>query len=222
MNTVKTAHTAPPRPRLLVLGATGGTGRLIVAEALARGFEVRALVRSPAKASGLEGAELFIGDARDQAALRNALEGMDAVVSALGTPVSPFREVTVLSTATKALVNAMKAAGVSRLVCITGMGAGDSAGHGGFVFDRLILPALLRKVYADKDRQEAIVRGSGLDWVLVRPAVLNDKAPTHAIRALTDLSGFHGGTIARADVAGFVLDQVNTGTWLGRSPLITW
>ncbi|WP_411880845.1 NAD(P)-dependent oxidoreductase [Polaromonas sp. YR568] len=222
MNAIKTAHTAPARPKILVLGATGGTGRLIVAQALARGFEVRALVRSPAKAGGLEGAEIFIGDARDPAALRKALEGRDVVVSALGTPVSPFREVTLLSSATKALINAMKAAGVSRLVCITGMGAGDSAGHGGLVFDRLILPALLRKVYADKDRQEAIVRDSGLDWVLVRPAVLNDKPAGHGIRALTDLSGFHGGTIARADVASFVLDQVNTDTWLGRSPLIAW
>lgn len=221
MNAIKTAPTAPARPRLLVLGATGGTGRLIVAQALARGFQVRALVRSPAKASGLEGAELFIGDARDPAALRKALEGMDAVVSALGTPASPFREVTLLSSATTALVGAMKAAGVSRLVCITGMGAGDSAGHGGFVFDRLIFPALLRKVYADKNRQEAIVKGSGLDWVLVRPSVLNDKAPMHAIRALTDLSGFHGGTVARADVASFVLDQVHADTWLGRAPLIS-
>jgi hypothetical protein len=84
-------------------------------------------------------------------------------VSALGTPVGPFREVTVLSSATKALVAAMKAAGVSRLVCITGIGAGDSAGHGGSVFDRLILPALLRKVYADKNRQEAIVQTAGED-----------------------------------------------------------
>lgn len=222
MNAVNTVNSGLARQKILVLGATGGTGRLIVKEALARGFEVRALVRSPAKASGLEGAEVFIGDARDEAALRKALQGMDAVVSALGTPVSPLREVTLLSSATKALVSAMKATGASRLVCITGMGAGDSAGHGGFVFDRLILPALLRKVYADKDRQEAIVRGSGLDWVLVRPSVLNDKAPTHKIRALTDLSGFHGGTIARADVASFVLDQVHTDTWLGRSPLISW
>lgn len=222
MNSVNTAHSDVARRKLLVLGATGGTGRLIVKEALARGFSVRVLVRSPEKTSGLEGAEVFVGDARDEAALSKALEGRDAVVSALGTPVSPFREVAVLSSATKALVHAMKAAGVSRLVCITGMGAGDSAGHGGFVFDRLILPVLLRKVYADKNRQEAVVRGSGLDWVLVRPSVLNDKSARHEIRALTDLSGFHGGTIARADVASFVLDQVHTDTWLGRSPLITW
>ncbi len=222
MNPVKSGQADLARPKLLVLGATGGTGRLIVKEALARGFEVRALVRSAAKASGLDGAEIFIGDARDEAALHKALQGRDAVVSALGTPVSPFREVTLLSSATNALVNAMKAAGVARLVCITGMGAGDSAGHGGFVFDRLIQPALLRKVYADKNRQEAVVRNSGLDWVLVRPSVLNDKPATHEVRAFTDLSSFHGGTIARADVANFVLDQVQANTWLGCSPLISW
>lgn len=222
MNAVNTVHPDPARPKILVLGATGGTGRLIVKQALARGFAVRVLVRSPAKAAGLDGAEVFIGDARDEAVLRKALEGVDAVVSALGTPASPFKEVTLLSSATKALVNAMKATGVSRLVCITGMGAGDSAGHGGFVFDRLIFPALLRKVYVDKNRQEAIVRDSGLDWVLVRPSVLNDKPAKHETRALTDLSGFHGGTIARADVASFVLDQVHANTWLGRAPLISW
>jgi uncharacterized protein YbjT (DUF2867 family) len=221
MNRAPAARTHLARPRLLVLGATGGTGRLIVKQALARGFAVRALVRSPEKATDLAGAELCVGDARDPAALARALEGQDAVVSALGTPVSPFREVTVLSSATDALVAAMKTAAVRRLVCIIGIGAGDSAGHGGSVFDRLILPALLRKVYADKDRQEAIVRASGLDWVLVRPSVLNDRAPAEEVRALSDLSGFHGGTIARADVARFVLDQVNADTWLHRSPLIS-
>jgi len=189
------AKTSPSK--ILVLGATGGTGRLIVSQALARGHQVTALVRSPAKASDLKGARLVVGDVRDETALREALKGQDAVVSALGTPASPYREVTLLSTATRALVDAMKAEHVSRLVCITGMGAGESAGHGGLLFDRLIFPLLLRKVYADKDRQEAIVRDSGLDWVLVRPAVLNDKPGRDAIRSLEELSKFRGGTISR-------------------------
>lgn len=208
--------------RLLVIGATGPTGRLIVNQALARGFEVTALVRSPEKGRGLDGAKLVVGDARDEAALREALKGRDAVVSALGTPASPFSEVTLLSTATRALVNAMQAENVSRLVCITGIGAGDSAGHGGFVFDKLIFPLLLRKVYADKNRQEAIVRASGLDWVLIRPVVLNDKPGRGTVRALTALAGFHGGAIAREDVAKFTLDQVQGNDWLRRAPLITW
>jgi uncharacterized protein YbjT (DUF2867 family) len=208
--------------KILVLGATGGTGRSIVTQALARGHDVAALVRSPDKASGLKGAELIVGDARDETALRRAIKGRDVVVSALGTPASPIREVTLLSTATRVLVGAMKAEQVSRLVCITGLGAGDSAGHGGFLFDNVIFPLLLRKVYADKNRQEAIVRDSGLDWTLVRPVVLNDKPGRGAIRALTDLSSFHGGTIAREDVARFVLEQLSADTWLRRSPLITW
>ena len=102
-----------------------------------------------------------MGDARDPKVLREALRGRDAVVSALGTPASPFRQVTLLSEVTRTLVDAMKAEGVARLVAITGIGAGDSRGHGGFAFDRLIFPLLLRHVYADKDRQEAIVRRSG-------------------------------------------------------------
>ena len=161
--------------KILVLGGTGGTGRLIVSQALERGQQVTALVRSPEKASDLKGAKLIVGDVRDEKVLREALKDQDAVVSALGTPASPFREVTLLSTATRALVGSMKAEHVSRLVCITGMGAGDSSGHGGFLFDNVIFPLLLKKVYADKNRQETIVRDSGLDWILVRPSVLNDK-----------------------------------------------
>ena len=114
---------------------------------------------------------------------------------------------------------------VRRLVCMTRRGAGDSRGrghgHGGIVFDRLIMPLLLRKVYEDKDRQEALVRASHLDWVLVRPTVLNDKAATGAVRALTDLSLMHGGQIPRADVAAFVVARLTDDTWLHRAPLVT-
>lgn len=217
-----TSAPTDTRRNVLVLGATGGTGRLIVRDALARGYEVTALVRAPDTAGELTGARIVTGDPRDPTVLRGALKGQDAVVSALGTPASPFREVTLLSSATRALVEAMKAEHVRRLVAITGIGAGDSAGHGGFVFDKLIHPLLLRHVYADKNRQEALVRASGLDWILVRPAILNDKPGRDELRVLTDLSDFHGGTIAREDVARFVLDQVETDRWLHEAPLIAW
>jgi len=222
MNTSATNSIQTARPKILVLGATGGTGRLIVSQALARGYEVTALVRSTDKGNALKGAHLIVGDARDETTLRYAMKGHDAVVSALGTPASPFREVTFLSTATRALVSAMKAEHVPRLITITGIGSGDSVGHGGFLFDNVIFPLLLRKVYADKNRQEAIVRDSGLDWVLIRPSVLNDKPSREKVRALVDLSDFHGGTISRADVAKFVLDQVRGDQWLRRAPLVTW
>ncbi|RNJ45520.1 flavin reductase [Mesorhizobium erdmanii] len=208
--------------KILVLGATGATGRLIVAKAIAEGHNVVALVRSKAKAKDLTGAELVEGDARDTTALTRAIAGCDAVVSSLGTAMSPFREVTLLSTATRALVGVMEQQNIRRLVCITGLGAGDSRGHGGFFFDWLLLPLMLRKVYEDKNRQEDAIRASTLDWTIVRPMVLNDKPARGGIKALTDLSGVHGGTIARADVADFVVQQLTADTWLRKSPLITW
>lgn len=221
MSSMNSESGGSAAPKILVLGATGPTGRLIVARAVSLGWDVAALVRSPEKARDLKGASIVVGDARDEAVLRQAMRGREAVVSALGTPASPFREVTALSTATRAIVGAMKAEGIARLVAITGLGAGDSAGHAGFLFDRLIFPLLLRKVYADKNRQEAIIRGSGLDWTIVRPSILTDKPGGSAVRALTDLSGFKGGTISRADVARFILDQVRDGAWIHKTPLIT-
>jgi uncharacterized protein YbjT (DUF2867 family) len=207
--------------KVLILGATGGTGREIVREAGARGHSVVALVRSKISAGGLAGAELVEGDARDEEVLSLALKGCSGVISSLGTSVSPFREVTLLSRATLALVKAMESRNVRRLVCITGLGAGDSRGHGGFLFDNVFFPLLLRKVYADKNRQEDIVRASKLDWVLVRPVVLSNGPATGTVRALTDLSGIYGGTVSRSDVAKFVVQQLTDDGWLHRTPLIT-
>jgi len=206
----------------LLLGATGGTGRQIVREASTKGHSVVALVRSKARAQDLAGVELVEGDARDPIALERALSGCAGAISSLGTSISPFKEVRLLSTATQALVKAMSARQVRRLVCISGLGAGDSRGHGGFLYDDIFFPLLLRKVYEDKDRQEAIVRASNLDWVLVRPTILNDKPATGRVRAATDLSHIHGGAISRADVASFVVAQLTEDTWVRCAPLITW
>jgi len=217
------ADTQPTGPsKILILGATGPTGRHIVRQAVARGYDVTVLVRSPEKAADLNGVGIVVGDARDENALRQAVKGRDAVISALGTPASPFREVTLLSTATRMLVDAMKAEGVARLVAITGIGAGDSAGHGDFLFDNLIFPLLLRKVYADKNRQESIIKENALDWTVVRPSILSNKRGGKTVRALTNLQNFHGGSISREDVATFVLDQVTSDQWLRQTPLITW
>ena len=179
--------------KLLVIGATGGTGREIVRQAAA-GHEVTALARSEGR-EAMPGARLIVGDARDVASLRRAVAGQDAVADSLGSGMSgPFKEVTVFSESTKALIEAMTAEGVRRLVCITGIGAGDSRGHGGFLYDHVVQPVLLRGVYADKDRQEALIRASGLDWVIVRPAMLADGPAVGGTRALMDLEGVHGGT----------------------------
>lgn len=209
--------------KILVTGATGLTGQEIVRQAIAFGHDVTALVRDESKAAALlPGAGLVVGDGRDSAVVGRAVQGCDAVISALGTRKVTFvKKVTVNSESTRVLVDAMRKQGLSRLVCITGLGAGDSAGHGGFVYDRIVKPLILRTIYHDKDRQEAVVRGSGLDWVIVRPTVLTDKPANGRIRAMTDLTGFNGGDIPRADVAAFVISQITSDTWLRQTPLIT-
>ncbi len=206
--------------KVLVLGATGGTGRLIVRDAVAKGHSVVALVRSKTSAN-LPDVRMIEGDARDEATLARAMDGCDTVVSALGTGIG-LRKVDLLTVATHALVTAMMRNGVRRLVCISALGVGDSRGHGGFVFDRLFLPLLLSQAYKDKERQEAAVRASALDWVLVRPAMLTDDPARGSARAFTDLAGVKGGKIARADVARFVVEQLTTDTWLRRTPVLMW
>lgn len=206
--------------KVLVLGATGGTGRLIVRGAVAKNHSVVALVRSTARAD-LPGAALIEGDARNENILGRALDGCDAVVSALGTGIG-FRKVSLLAEATRALVTAMTRHGVRRLVCTSALGVGDSRGHGGFVFDRLFQPLLLSQAYKDKNRQEAVIHASSLDWVVLRPAMLTDEPARGSVRAVSDLAGVNGGKVARADVARFVVDQLTTDTWLRRTPVILW
>ena len=206
--------------KILVLGATGGTGRLIVRDALVKGHSVVALVRSKASAD-LPGVDMIEGDARDEGTLTRALGGCNAVISALGTGMG-FRKVDLLAVATRALVTAMTRNGVRRLVCISALGVGDSHGHGGVVFDRLFQPLLLRHAYEDKARQESAICASSLDWVVVRPARLTDDPARGSVRAVTDLAAVKGGKIARADVARFVVEQLTTDTWLRRTPVLLW
>ncbi len=180
-----------------------------------------ALLRSKASAD-LPGVDMIEGDARDEGTLIRALNGCDAVVSSLGTGPSPFREVSLLTVAIGALVTAMTRNGVRRLVCISVLGVGDSRGHGGFVFDRLLPPLLLSHAYEDKDGQEAAIRASSLDWVIVLPAMLTNDPARGSIRAVTDLAGVTGGKIARADLARFEVEQLTTDSWLRRTPVLLW
>ena len=208
--------------RILVIGATGGTGREIVREALSRGYQVNALALSAADATPLlPGADIIQGDALDGQAVAKALAGCDSVISALGTKLALLHKETLLSTATRVLIGEMHKKAIKRLLCITGIGAGDSRGHGGFLYDHIAQPLLLSSTYKDKDRQEDEIRKSGLDWTIFRPTNLTDDPATGNIRALTDLTGFHGGSIARADVAHFLITELEDRRWACQSPVIT-
>jgi putative NADH-flavin reductase len=194
--------------KILVIGATGATGRELIAQGAALGHKVTAAVRHPESAGLPPNVKTSRVDVADAASLAIAVTGQDAVVSSLGSKLSR-KPTTLLSDGTRNLLNAMQQSAVRRFVCITGIGAGDSRGHGGFFYDRIIQPLLLNEIYKDKDRQEAIVRASDLDWTLVRPGSLTNGAKTGHVKAFTDLTGVTIGKISRADVAAYILAHLD-------------
>lgn len=207
---------------VLVIGATGPTGREILSAAKAAGLALRALARRPEALAGLD-VEVAKGDVRDPESLKRAMQGASAVISALGTPLILKGPVTLLSEGTCNIVKAMQAEGLSRFLCVTGMGAGDSRGHGGFLYDRLILPLVLGRVYADKDRQEAVVRHSGLDWTLVRPAMLKDGPARGEWREITSWAGERNmSAISRADVADFLIRELAAHRYSRQAVNLSW
>jgi len=210
--------------KILVIGASRGIGLETVRTALRAGRSVRALARSAA-AIPIEDAALdkMSGDALDRDTVRNALQDVDLVIQTLGVDFSPrliFEGTRLFSESTRILVDAMKAAGVKRLITVTGLGAGDSRGHGGLLYDAILFPLFLKRVYDDKDVQEWIVRSSGLDWTIVRPGMLTNGPATDQYRVLTASKDWRFGVISRADVANFLVRLTNDRALIGTTPLL--
>lgn len=211
--------------RITLFGATGLTGRHVLAQALERGHEVTALVRRPeAVQLRHERLRLVQGDALDPDAVLRAVQGQDAVLQCLGiggkgdgTPS------TFVSDATRHIVDAMKAHRVRRLVCMSNVGAGDSATFGPWIYRAFILPTYmgwLVAILADKERMEPTVRDSGLDWTLARfPAIL-DRPARGRTRESFDGRDL-GFTITTADTAAYLLDQLETDRNVGKAPSVS-
>ena len=207
---------------LLVIGARRGIGLNLLEQALKKGHEVTGLVRGPNRLD-LHHEKLTVieGNIVDKEAVKRAVEGQDAVCVTIG--IKPTRKpVSVFSIGTKNVVEAMTSSPAKKLICVTGIGAGDSKNHGGFFYDKVINPLLLRTIYQDKDRQEEIVRKSGLDWVIVRPGFLTNESLTGKYQALVDLAGVTAGKISRADVAHFILQELKEEKYLRTTPLLTY
>ena len=210
---------------ILVVGASRGIGNETVQRALADGHSVRALARSAGGAL-LErpGLEKIGGDARDAATVARALSGVDAVIETLGESPSLKAVVsgtTLFSSATRVLIDAMRAASVRRLVAVTGLGAGDSRGRAGwFLYDALVFPLLLKRIYDDKDVQEQMIKASGLDWTIVRPGLLTSGPATGRPRALSAPEDWRAGSVSRADVADFLVREAFERRFLGETPLL--
>ncbi len=207
---------------ILVIGATRGIGKAFSQQAANAGHNVTILARNPEKAPGpTEHLQVLKGDIIDAESVHRAVKGQDAVAITVGMNPS-FRTVTMFSQGTKNVIRAMKARGVNNLICVTGIGAGDSRGRGGFFYDKIFLPLFLKTIYEDKDRQEKMIKESGMNWLIIRPGMLTKGPATGNYRILTDMNRVMAGKISRMDVAHFMLNQVSSMTYAEKTPVIIY
>jgi putative NADH-flavin reductase len=205
--------------RVLIVGATGGTGRQLVAQALERGHVVTALVRDPS-ALLVEHAQLQVvrGDVLDYPSVEAAVQLQEVVLCALGHKRF-FQPTRILSEGTRNILRAMEAHGVRRLVCETALGIGDSAGRMGLSYTFFVIPFVLPFYFWDKTRQERLIATSRVNWVIVRPGALTNGSKrnhyTHGRQVGSVLTTVR---ISRADVADFMLNQMTDNTYLRSAP----
>ncbi|BCY11695.1 NAD(P)-dependent oxidoreductase [Actinoplanes sp. L3-i22] len=200
---------------VVVLGAAGRTGRLIVAEALRSGHSVTAAVRNPDSVAAAPGLRVERADVRDADSLSAVFAGQDAVVCAIGP--SGRKAGDLYSDGARATVTAMRAAGVERLLAITSVGVRHDDPHHAWWYRGLIRP-IGADLYADMARMEQIVRESGLDWTFVRPTYLQDRDATGAYRAVDNSTPKGGWRITRTDVARFIVGELEAHEWSRRAP----
>ncbi len=155
----------------------------------------------------------------DAAALKTFCKGLDAVVFSLGVDTSA--RTMLFSDTTRGLIPAMHAAGARRLIAITGVGSGETRGHGGFLYDRIIFPLFTRHRYADKELQEKMIAQSGLEWVVIRPAPFATAAPAGALNVITEIRPDTRLTkVTRTEVARFTVEQLSNDSYLFQTPFI--
>lgn len=211
--------------RIIIFGATGGTGLELLKQALQQGFEVTAYVRDPSKLP-VTNPHLTVvkGDILDAGAVQNALKGQDAVFCTLGAPAN--KTGVIRSQGSLNIIKGMQANGVKRLICQTSLGYGDGKAalkQTSFIFKNIIVPFLLKKAFEDHAIQEEHIKHSGLEWTIIRPGNLTDGALTGSYQHGEEL---HKKKIAvkvsRADVAHFMLQELHNPGYLYRTPGISY
>lgn len=204
---------------IIVFGATGKTGIEVVKQSLAQNHHVTAFVRNPDKLTiEHDNLTVVVGDVLDSATVSPAVINQDAVICALGVG-NTLGETTLLSEGTHNIITGMQAADVSRLIVVSAMGVGESWDQLG-VMAKFFFKVVLKHVVADHARQEALVHASSLAYTIVRPSGLTDGAKTGSYIFGTE-SSIKAGRIPRADVADFILKQVDNDAFLGQAVSVT-
>jgi uncharacterized protein YbjT (DUF2867 family) len=216
--------------KLTIVAATGGIGRQLLEQAVAAGHDVTAVVRNPKNlpptSARVVSADLASADA---ASLQSAVDGAGAVLSALGARTKA--DAGVAAGGTKAVTEAMRVAGVRRIIVVSAAPIGTVPSPGrphpprhdpgdGFIIRYLADPILkraLRGHYADLARMEDVLRGSDLDWTVVRPPRLTDKTVTGRYRTAYGQNIRRGVFVSRADVAHYMLWAVDQPETFGQT-----
>ena len=201
--------------RIIVFGANGRTGVLLVYQALEKGHLVTAFARRagsvPIRHPNLT---VIQGDILDYQRVREAIAGQEVALSALGVNQRKYN--TILSDGTKNIMQAMKECGVKRFICMSS--AGVLGNDVGFIFGKIIVPLLLKQVMEDKKRQLQVIRDSDLEWVVVRPSGLTDSPKTGKYRITAGPPAYR--SVPRADVADFMLRLMTDRTYDQQTPAI--
>lgn len=209
--------------KLVIFGATGGTGQALLEQALDLGYDVTAAVRTPAKVT-LKHDRLHVtqADVTDAEAVSSAVRGQEAVLSALGvSDFRPFAKATsVYSGGTRTILDAMKSADVRRFIGVTSAGVNNDPNEP--LLYRLLLKPLLRGPYRDMQRMEEDVKASGLEWTLVRPVRLTDGPRTGRYRVTPENRPKGGRTISRSDIADFMLAALDQSDYLNRAVVVAY
>ncbi|MEM6843973.1 MAG: SDR family oxidoreductase [Bacteroidota bacterium] len=198
---------------IAVFGSTGGTGKAVVEQALEKGYEVTALVRTPSKLNIVHDHLYFVqGNAMQYEDVQAVVTEKDAVLCCLGTRAADKTMVRAMGT--ENIVRVMEEENIRRLICQTSLGYGDSASAMPWYMTYIIIPYLLKNAFKDHAEQERIIEQSDLDWTIARPGSLTNGPKTENYR-----HGFPPATrtklrISRADVAHFMLDQIESDGYL--------
>jgi putative NADH-flavin reductase len=205
--------------KVIVFGATGTVGRLVVEQALQEGHEVTAFTRNPARMPQQhERLQIAQGDVTDLDAVQRAVAGHDAVVVTLGAG----RKGDLRADGTRTVIEAMRRTGVRRLICQSTLGVGDSRANLNFLWKYVMFGLLLRAAYDDHVRQEEHVERSDLDWTIVRPSAFTNGPRTGRYERDFGTDRKTKLKISRADVADFLVAQLTDTTYLHRKPAISY
>lgn len=212
---------------LLVLGGSGRTGIHVLEHAIARGHQIRALVRNPDAFEAPAGVQLITGTPANIDDIRLAAEGADAVISVLNNarasdnpwarPVSPP---TFMTDAARATLRVMGEQGITRIVATSSQGVAEDWTRLNPIMRGLINISNIKAGFDDHNGVDTLMRTSDVDWTLARAVALTDKPAEGPLRAAEPGTEKPAPFVNRDDLAAFLLDTVETNTWIRQTPLV--